>query len=128
MIIPQVFYNILLLASIPAAVAACIAGVFLLRKGWRAGAVLCGLVMLAGVLGFLLPLNGVLVGDGMVNGLSYQGKRLTARQVEQLSDETLDWLARINRLSPEEQMAISCCPADLIEVLELDEEDAPAED
>ncbi len=75
MIIPQVFYNILLLASIPAAVAACIAGVFLLRKGWRAGAVLCGLVMLAGVLGFLLPLNGVLVGDGMVNGLSYQGKQ-----------------------------------------------------
>lgn len=128
MIIPQVFYNILLLASIPAAVAACIAGVFLLRKGRRAGAVLCGLVMLAGVLGFLLPLNGVLVGDGMVNGLSYQGQRLTARQVEQLSDETLDWLARINRLSPEEQMAISCCPADLIEVLGLDEEDAPAED
>lgn len=84
--------------------------------------------MLAGVLGFILPLNGVLVGDGMVNGLSYQGKRLTARQVEQLSDETLNWLARINRLSPEEQMAISCCPADLIEVLELDEEDAPAED
>ena len=31
-------------------------------------------------------------------------------------------------LSPEEQMAISCCPVDLIEVLELDEEDAPAED
>ena len=84
--------------------------------------------MLAGVLGFLLPLNGVLVGDGMVNGLSYQGKRLTARQVEQLSDETLDWLAGINRLSPEEQMAISCCPADLIEVLGLDGEDAPAED
>ena len=49
-------------------------------------------------------------------------------ELQQLSDETLDWLAGINRLSPEEQMAISCCPADLIEVLELDEEDAPAED
>lgn len=128
MIIPQVFYNILLLAGIPAAVLAGIAGVLLLRKGRRAGAIVCGLVMLAGVLGFLLPLNGVLVGDGMVSGLSYQGQRLTARQAEQLSDETLDWLARINRLSPEEQMAISCCPADLIEVLGLDEEDAPAED
>ena len=51
MIIPQIFYNILLFASIPAAVAACIAGVFLLRKGRRAGAVLCGLVMLAGCWG-----------------------------------------------------------------------------
>lgn len=128
MLIPQILYNILLFAGIPAAVLGCLAGVLLLRKGRRAGAVLCGLVMLAGALGFLLPLNGVLVGDGMVNGLSYQGKRLTARQVEQLSDETLDWLAGINRLSPEEQMAISCCPADLIEVLGLDGEDAPAED
>lgn len=69
MIIPQVFYNILLLASIPAAVAACIAGVFLLRKGWRAGAVLCGLVMLAGVLGFILALTGTVVGHEMVGGL-----------------------------------------------------------
>src|SRR5699024_1952055 len=43
MIIPQIFYNILLLASIPAAVAACIAGVFLLRKGRRAGAIVCRL-------------------------------------------------------------------------------------
>lgn len=56
MIIPQVFYNILLLAGIPAAVLAGIAGVLLLRKGRRAGAVLCGLVMLAGVLGFILAL------------------------------------------------------------------------
>lgn len=128
MIIPQILYNILLLAGIPAAVLAGIAGVFLLRKGRRAGAVLCGLVMLAGVLGFILALTGTVVGHEMVNGLSYQGKRLTARQLEQLSDETLDWLAGINRLSPEEQMAISCCPADLIEVLGLDGEDAPAED
>ena len=56
MIIPQVFYNILLLAGIPAAILAGIAGVLLLRKGRRAGAVLCGLVMLAGVLGFILAL------------------------------------------------------------------------
>ena len=40
MIIPQIFYNILLLAGIPAAVLAGIAGVLLLRKGRRAGAVL----------------------------------------------------------------------------------------
>lgn len=69
MIIPQVFYNILLLASIPAAVAACIAGVFLLRKRQRAGAIVCGLVMLAEALGFILALTGTVVGHEMVGGL-----------------------------------------------------------
>ena len=35
----------------------------------RAGAVLCGLVMLAGVLGFILALTGTVVGHEMVGGL-----------------------------------------------------------
>lgn len=69
MIIPQILYNILLLAGVPAAVLAGIAGVLLLRKGRWAGVIVCGLVMLAGVLGFILALTGTVAGHEMVGGL-----------------------------------------------------------
>ena len=128
MIIPQLFYNLLLLAGLPAALLAILAGFLLWRKGRRAGAAFCGLIMLAGVSGFLLSITGVFAGDEMANGFSFAGERLTGEQMDALSDETVEWLNWYSRLSPEEQLAVSYVPADLLELLGYSDGDSGTAD
>ena len=117
LVVSQAAYYILLCGGFAVFIAGFVLLCYAVSEKKRLLALAGIFLLIVGLLAAGLTSEGKILGDEMANGFSFAGERLTGEQMDALSDETVEWLNWYSRLSPEEQLAVSYVPADLLELL-----------